>query len=62
MSSSLMALFPDSEMDEFIDHWVLLKQHDGTIRQAYDYWILGIGSEEKKPRWSVIRDVLGWVD
>ncbi len=52
----------DSAMDEFIDHWVMLKQHDGTTKRAYDYWILGKGSEKKKQRWSVIRDVLHWVD
>ena len=52
----------DNQMDEFIDHWVLLKQNDGTTRKAYDYWILGKGSEKKEPRWSVIRNVLGWVD
>jgi ABC-type amino acid transport substrate-binding protein len=52
----------DSQMDEFIDHWVMLKQHDGAVKRAYEYWILGRGSEKRTPRWSVIRNVLGWVD
>ena len=52
----------DSPMDEFIDHWVMLKQHDGAIDKAYQYWILGRGSEQKPPRWSIIRNVLGWID
>ncbi|MEA3277725.1 MAG: cation:dicarboxylase symporter family transporter [Pseudomonadota bacterium] len=52
----------DNEMDEFIDHWVLLKQHDGTTEKAHEHWILGKGSEKRAPRWSVIRNVLGWVD
>ncbi len=52
----------DATMDEFIDHWVELKKLDGTIDEAYDYWILGQGSEQKEPRWSIIRNVLGWVD
>ncbi|MEA2079101.1 MAG: cation:dicarboxylase symporter family transporter [Pseudomonadota bacterium] len=52
----------DNTMDEFIDHWVMLKQKDGTIQNAYDYWILGKGTEKRGPRWSVIRNVLGWVD
>ncbi|MGK7914687.1 MAG: cation:dicarboxylase symporter family transporter [Prochloraceae cyanobacterium] len=51
----------DSPMDEFLDHWVLVKSKDGTIDRAYDYWILGKGSQLKKPRWSIIRDVLHWV-
>jgi ABC-type amino acid transport substrate-binding protein len=49
-------------MDEFIDHWVLLKQRDGIIDDAYDHWILGKGTEKREPRWSVIRNVFGWVD
>jgi proton glutamate symport protein len=52
----------DDQMDEFIDHWVLLKQHDGTSQKVYEHWILGMGSKKKTPRWSIIRDVLGWVD
>ena len=49
-------------MDEFIDHWVELKKLDGTIEEVYNYWILGKRSEQKEPRWSIIRNVLGWVD
>jgi ABC-type amino acid transport substrate-binding protein len=52
----------DPELDEFLDNWVMLKLNDGTIDKAYQYWILGEGTEPKAPRWSVIRDVLGWVD
>ena len=32
------------------------------IDQLYDHWILGRDAEKRGPRWSVIRDVLGWVD
>ena len=53
---------PDAELDEYLDNWVMLKQNDGTINKIYDYWILGQGTEPKEPRWSVIKDVLGWVD
>jgi proton glutamate symport protein len=52
----------DPVMDEFIDNWVMLKRNDGTIDKIYDYWILGKGTELKEPRWSVIRNVLHWVD
>ena len=52
----------DPELDEFLDNWVMLKLNDGTIDKAYRYWILGEGTEPKAPRWSVIRDVLGWID
>ena len=52
----------DNQMDEFMDHWVLLKQHDGTTKRAFEHWILGRGGDKKGPRWSVIRNVFGWVD
>jgi hypothetical protein len=31
-----------------------------SYNRAYDYWIMGVGAEEEKPRWSVVRNVLGW--
>ena len=46
----------------FVSTWVGLKQKDGTMEKTFDHWILGKGSEKKEPRWSVIRDVLGWVE
>ncbi|MDJ0681915.1 MAG: ABC transporter substrate-binding protein [Xenococcaceae cyanobacterium MO_167.B52] len=52
----------DELLDEVVDHWIELKKHDGTIQDAYEYWILGQGSEQKQPRWSIIRNVLRWVD
>jgi Na+/H+-dicarboxylate symporter/ABC-type amino acid transport substrate-binding protein len=52
----------DAPFDEFLDHWVLLIQHDGSSERAYNYWILGEGAEKSQPRWSVVRNVLGWVD
>jgi ABC-type amino acid transport substrate-binding protein len=52
----------DPELDEFMDNWVMLKRSDGSLDKIYDYWILGKGTEVKEPRWSVIRDVLEWVD
>jgi len=50
----------DSQMDEYIDHWVLVKTEDGTFHDAYSYWILGKGGQQKKPRWSILHDLLYW--
>ena len=50
------------DLAHFINGWLRLKREDKTIQQLYAYWILGGGAEPKEPRWSVIRDVLGWVD
>ena len=52
----------DEQIDEFMDHWVEVKKLDGTIERLYEYWILGQGSEQKEPRWSIIRNVLHLVD
>ena len=52
----------DSAMDELMDHWVMLKTRDGTVQSVYDHWILGQGSRLTEPRWSILRDVLHWVD
>ena len=52
----------DLELEEFLEQWIELKKKDGTIKQLYDYWILGRGAQVHKPRWSVIRDVLHWVE
>jgi Na+/H+-dicarboxylate symporter/ABC-type amino acid transport substrate-binding protein len=46
----------------FVNAWLRLKRDDQTLNQLYEHWILGAGAEPRQPRWSVIRDVLGWVD
>ncbi len=50
------------DLADYVDTWITLKRANGGIDRAYRYWILGKGAERKEPRWSVIRDVLGWVD
>ncbi len=47
---------------DFMDTWLELKSKNGEIAEAYDRWILGQGTTKRQPRWSVIRDVLHWVD
>jgi len=46
----------------FVERWAALADDDGTTDELYDYWILGRGVEDPGPRWSVIRDVLHWVE
>lgn len=46
----------------FVDRWAALAMDDGTTDQLYDYWILGRGTSTVPPHWSVIRNVLHWVD
>ncbi len=52
----------DRELLEFMNHWIDLKKKDGTIPGIYDHGILARTAEQKGPRWSIIRDVLHWVE
>ena len=52
----------DPDLLRLVNSWIELKKKDNTIARFYDYWILGIEAEERGPRWSVIRDVLRWVE
>lgn len=51
----------DEDMTDFLEHWIKLRRDDGTFQEYYDNWILGKTTNGKKPRWSVIRNVLHWV-
>jgi ABC-type amino acid transport substrate-binding protein len=51
----------ESSMGDFLKNWIELKKNDGSVQEMYDYWILGKQTEDKKPRWCIIRDVLHWV-
>ncbi len=53
---------PDPRFENFLDNWIELKRRDGTVDELYDHWILGRGVNTRGPRWSILRDVLGWVD
>ena len=50
------------ELVEFINHWVLAKEGDGSSRRIYNHWVLGEGVMKTEPRWAFIRNVLKWVD
>ena len=47
---------------DFLNVWIELKKRDKTIDSLYDHWILGRGLERKEPRWSIVRNVLHWVE
>lgn len=52
----------DSDLLLYLDTWLLNAAGDGTIDTLYRYWMLGQIAKTQPPRWSIIRDVLGWVD
>ena len=50
------------EMATFMDMWIGLKQKDRTLDDIFDHWILGKAAQGTEPRWSVVHNVLHWVD
>jgi Na+/H+-dicarboxylate symporter/ABC-type amino acid transport substrate-binding protein len=52
----------ESEWQQIVGNWIQLKQADGSIDDLYQYWMMGGVTAQRTPRWSVIRDVLGWID
>ncbi len=53
---------PKGQFDftQYINTWLQLKKDNAYLDGVYDYWILGLNPEAKKPRWSVIHNVFGW--
>jgi ABC-type amino acid transport substrate-binding protein len=43
-----------------VNEWIVFATSEGQMRRAYDYWVLGQGAKDDRPRWSILRDVLGW--
>jgi hypothetical protein len=52
----------DKEWTRFVSTWVELEQKNGTVDSLFEHWIRGGGARPTEPRWSIIRDVLHWVD
>lgn len=50
------------EWHNFINSWLNYHMKSGLGEQAYKYWILGQVRKKGEHRWSVIQDILGWVD
>jgi hypothetical protein len=52
----------EPQWENFISEWIQIKQKEGTIGALFDHWIQGRGADDTSPRWSVMRNVLHWVD
>ena len=52
----------DERFASFVNTWIALKRKDGTLDAAYKHWILGQDAAPRQPRWSIIRNVLHWVE
>ena len=52
----------DAPLARLVNTWIALKRKDGTLDAAYRHWILGHDAAPARPRWSIVRDVLHWVE
>jgi ABC-type amino acid transport substrate-binding protein len=50
------------DMVQYVNTWIELKKRDQTLEDLHNYWILGKEAVKREPRWSIIRDLLHWVD
>lgn len=47
-------------LTRLVDEWVIFARDTGVQAAAFHYRIRGHGAVGKNPRWSIMRDVLGW--
>jgi hypothetical protein len=52
----------DGGFENYVDRWIDIVQGAMEYQILYDHWILGLTARPKVPCWSVIRNVLHWVD
>ena len=52
----------DQQLAAFVNTWIALKRKDGTLDAVYKHWILGQDAAPRQPRWSIVRNVLHWVE
>lgn len=46
----------------FLNNWLILKEQSGFKSLMTRYWIEGESPKRKQPRWSIIRNVLHWIE
>lgn len=54
----------DTDFLEFVNNWLILKKDEGFFDHQYNLWIQGKTDsiESKERRWSVVRNVLKWLN
>jgi len=48
------------QMRRYVNHWIELRELDGTLERLAGYWIHGNRPDNVVPRWSIMRNVLHW--
>ena len=52
----------EDALASYVDAFIQLKTKDGTTRALFEHWFEGKGRNAGAVRWSVIRDILHWLD
>jgi Na+/H+-dicarboxylate symporter/ABC-type amino acid transport substrate-binding protein len=64
-TSSIMLAYAmpagELELQNVVDAWIDVKRGQGAFDSARDYWVRAEGLRPQQPRWSIARDVLGWI-
>ncbi|WP_235282119.1 cation:dicarboxylate symporter family transporter [Thalassotalea sp. ND16A] len=50
------------ELLSFLNNWLTIEKQSKYTEKLYNYWILGENAAPKMKRWSIIRNVLHWVE
>ncbi|MEM1058531.1 MAG: cation:dicarboxylase symporter family transporter, partial [Verrucomicrobiota bacterium] len=50
------------EWRQYVNYWIDIRTRSGEATEATNYWLEGQARRDKQPRWSILRNVLGWVD
>nr|WP_239492659.1 cation:dicarboxylase symporter family transporter [Luteitalea sp. TBR-22] len=50
----------EDDLREVVDVWLDTRRASGDADEAVDYWIRGVAFSSRTPRWSILKDVLGW--
>jgi len=43
-----------------VDSWLTAKLESGYVSQLFDHWVMGKLPEDREPRWSILRNVIGF--
>jgi len=47
---------------DYLNQWLRLQKTSGAAKEQFSYWVLGKTPLRKTPRWSIIRNILHWVN
>ena len=48
-----------AELLNVVDSWITVKRDSGYVQELFNHWVMGKEPEDREPRWSILRNVLG---